>query len=59
MNEEAKSRPIARTVLAGLILLVAVWILLKIVIGIVAALFIPIVAIIAIVAVVWAFRVLF
>ena len=59
MNEEAKSRPIGRTVLAGLILLVAVWILLKIVIGIVAVLFIPIVAIIAIVAVVWAFRVLF
>jgi hypothetical protein len=63
MNEagtnEAKSRPIGRTVLAGLILLVAVWILLKIVIGIVAALFVPIVAIVAIVAIVWAFRVLF
>ena len=58
MNE-AKSRPIGRTVLAGLILLVAIWILLKIVIGIVAALFVPIVAIIAIVALVWAFRVLF
>ncbi|HEX4563764.1 MAG TPA: hypothetical protein VH115_04855 [Solirubrobacteraceae bacterium] len=58
MNE-ANSRPIGRTILAGLILLVAVWVLLKIVIGIVAALFVPIVAIFAIVAVVWAYRVLF
>jgi hypothetical protein len=58
MNESS-SRSVGRTVLAGLILLVAVWILLKIVVGIVAALFIPIVAIAAIVAVVWAYRVLF
>jgi hypothetical protein len=58
MNESS-SRSAGRTVLAALILLVAVWILLKIVIGIVAALFIPIVAIAAIVAVVWAYRVLF
>jgi hypothetical protein len=58
MNETS-SRSFGRTVLAGLIMLVAVWILLKIVIGIVAALFIPIVAIAAIVAVVWAYRVLF
>ena len=39
--------------------MVAVWILLKIVIGIVAALFVPIVAIAAIAALVWAYRVLF
>ncbi len=58
MNE-ANSRSFGRTVLAGLILLVAVWILLKIVIGIVAALFVPIVVIVAIAAVVWAYRVLF
>jgi hypothetical protein len=58
MNE-TNSRSFGHTVLAGLILLVAVWILLKIVIGIVAALFVPIVAIVAIAAVVWAFRVLF
>jgi|GEM_PF-5502494 len=58
MNE-AKTRSFGRTVLAGLVILVAVWVLLKIVIGIVAALFIPIVAIAAIVAVVWAYRVLF
>jgi hypothetical protein len=57
--EETRSRSFGRTVLAGLILLVAVWILLKVVIGIIAALFIPIVAIVAIVAVIWAWRVLF
>jgi hypothetical protein len=44
---------------AALILIVAVWILLKIVIGIVAALFFPIVAILAVVAIIWAYRVLF
>ena len=59
MNEESTGRSLGRTVLAALILLVAVWVLLKIVIGIVAALFVPILAIVAIVAVVWAFRVLF
>ena len=40
-------------------MLVAGWILLKIVIGIVAALFFPIVAIVAVVALIWAYRVLF
>jgi len=58
MNE-ANTRSFGRTVLAGLVILVAVWVLLKIVIGIVAALFVPIVAIAAIAAVVWAYRVLF
>ena len=57
--EESSSRSIGRTVLAALIVLVAGWILLKIVIGIVAALFIPIVAIAVIVAIIWAYRVLF
>ena len=57
--QESSSRSFGRTALAALILVVAAWILLKIVIGIVAALFVPIVAILAIVAVVWAYRVLF
>jgi len=57
--EESSSRSIGRTVLAALIVLVAGWILLKIVIGIVAALFFPIVAIVAVVALIWAYRVLF
>ena len=58
MNETS-GRSVGRTVLAALILLIAVWILLKIVIGIIAALFVPIVAIVAVVAVIWAYRVLF
>ena len=58
MNETS-SRSFGRTALAGLILLVAAWILLKIVIGIIAALFFPIIAIIAIIAIIWAYRVLF
>jgi uncharacterized membrane protein len=52
-------RSFGRTALAALIVVVAAWILLKVVIGIVAALFIPIVAILAVVALIWAYRVLF
>jgi hypothetical protein len=58
MNESSH-RSIGRTVIAALVLLVAGWVLLKVVIGIVAALFFPIVAILAIIALVWAYRVLF
>jgi hypothetical protein len=58
MNESS-SRSFGHTVLAALVLLVAVWVLLKVVIGIISALFFPIVAVIAIVAIVWAYRVLF
>jgi hypothetical protein len=58
MNETT-GRSFGRTVLAALVLLVAGWIVLKIVVGIIAALFIPIVIVIAIVAIVWAYRVLF
>jgi hypothetical protein len=58
MNETT-GRSFGRTVLAALVLLVAGWILLKIVVGIIAALFIPIVVVIVVVAVVWAYRVLF
>ena len=57
--DESSHRSIGRTVIAALILIVAVWVLLKVVIGIVAALFFPIVAILAIVALIWAYRVLF
>jgi hypothetical protein len=56
---ETESRSVGRTVVAGLVLLVAVWILLKLVIGIISVLFFPIVAILAIVAIIWAYRVLF
>lgn len=58
MNESSH-RSIGRTVIAALVLLVAGWVLLKVVIGIVAALFFPIVAILAVIAIVWAYRVLF
>jgi hypothetical protein len=56
---ESESRSVGRTVVAALIMLIAVWVLLKVVIGIVSALFFPIVAIFAIVAIIWAYRVLF
>ena len=57
MNETS-SRSIGRTVVAGLILLVAAWVLLHFVIGIVTAIASVLVVVLAIVAVVWAVRVL-
>jgi hypothetical protein len=61
MNESSESsgRSLGRTAIAALVLVVAAWIVLKVVIGIIAALFFPILAIVAIVAIVWAYRVLF
>ncbi|HEX3433058.1 MAG TPA: hypothetical protein VHT25_03250 [Solirubrobacteraceae bacterium] len=58
MNESS-SRPLGRTVVAGLILLVAAWILLHFVIGIVTAVASVLVVVVAIVAIIWALRVLF
>jgi hypothetical protein len=49
---------LGRRMLAILVLIVAAWVLLKIVIGIVAGLATIIVAVVAIFAVVWALRVL-
>jgi hypothetical protein len=46
-------------VLAAIVLLLAAWIVIKLVVGIVTALFVPILVIAAIVAIVWAARVLF
>ena len=57
MNE-SRLHQFGKHVLAGLLLLIAGLILLKVVIGIIAALFFPIVAIIAIIAIIWAVRVL-
>jgi hypothetical protein len=45
-------------VLAGLVLLVVAWIVVKIVVGVVVALFVPVLAVVAIIAVIWALRVL-
>jgi hypothetical protein len=54
----SSSRSIGRTLLAGLIVLIAAWVLLKIVIGIAVAIAGPIVLILAVVALIWALRVL-
>lgn len=58
-SSRASSRSIGRMALAAVILLFAAYVLLKIVIGIALAIAAPVVAILAIVAIVWAFRVLF
>jgi hypothetical protein len=57
MNESS-SRSLGRTVIAGLVLLVAAWLLLHFVIGIVTAIASVLVVVLAIVALVWALRVL-
>ncbi|HWG09235.1 MAG TPA: hypothetical protein VN672_09530 [Solirubrobacteraceae bacterium] len=57
MNETS-SRSLGRTVVAGLILLVAAWVLLHFVIGIVTAIASILVVVLAIAAVIWALRVL-
>jgi hypothetical protein len=62
MNEQpasTSSRSFGRMVVAVLILAVAAWVLLHLVIGIVTFLAVPVIAVLAIVAIVWAVRVLF
>jgi hypothetical protein len=56
--QESQTRSFSRTVLAGLILLVAAWVLLHFVIHIVLFLASIIVVVLAIAAVIWALRVL-
>lgn len=58
MNESS-SRPLGRTVVAGLILIVAAWVLLHFVIGIVTAIASILVVVLAIVAIIWALRTIF
>lgn len=48
------SKGIGKKVLAGLVLLIAAWILIKIVIGVVAAVFWVVVAVAAVIAAIWA-----
>lgn len=57
MNESPK-RSIPRTIVAILVLLVAAWVLLHFIAGIAMALITFIVIVVAIVAIVWALRVL-
>jgi hypothetical protein len=56
---ESSSRSIGRMAVAALILLLAVYVLLKIVLAVALAIAGPVVAILALVALVWAYRVLF
>jgi hypothetical protein len=56
---ERPQRSIAKTALAAIVLLIAAWIVIKLVIGIVTVLFVPILVIVAIAAIIWAYRVLF
>jgi hypothetical protein len=48
------SKGIGKKVLAAAVLLVAAWILIKIVIGVVAAVFWVVIAVVAVIAVIWA-----
>jgi hypothetical protein len=57
MNEST-SKPLGRTIIAGLVLLIAAWLLLHFVIGIVTAVASVLVVVLAIAALVWAVRVL-
>lgn len=57
-NQESKHRSLGRTVIAGLVLLIAAWVLLKIVLGVVLWLASVAAVIVAVVAIVWALRVL-
>jgi len=58
MNESTSSRSIGKVVVAGLVLLIAGYVLLKLVLGIVLAIAAPVALILAVVAVIWALRVL-
>jgi hypothetical protein len=58
MNESSP-RSIGRMAIAGLVLLIAVYVLLKIVLAIALAVALPVAVILAVVAIIWAWRVLF
>lgn len=60
MDESASSsRSIGRTIVVGLVVLIAGYVLLKIVIGVAIAIAGTVAVILAIVAIIWALRVLF
>jgi hypothetical protein len=60
MNESSsRSGSIGKTVIAGLVVLIAGWILLKLVIGVAIAIASTLAVVLAIVAIIWAVRVLF
>jgi hypothetical protein len=57
-STSSSSRPLGRTIVAGLILIVAGWVLLHFLIGIATAVAGIVVFVLAVVAVIWALRVL-
>jgi uncharacterized membrane protein len=57
MNE-TRSRSFGRTVLAALVFLVAAWLLLGVIVHVISFLFSTLLLIVAVIAVVWALRVL-
>jgi hypothetical protein len=59
MNEARASRSWGRTAVAALVLIVAAWLLLHFILGILSFVFSTALLIVAVVAVVWALRVLF
>jgi hypothetical protein len=60
MNESSsRSGSIGKTVIAGLVVLIAGWILLKLVIGVAIAIASTLAVVLAIAAIIWAVRVLF
>lgn len=61
VNQPSQDAPrsLGKTALAVLIMLIAAWIVIKLVIGIVTALFVPLLIVAAVIALVWAWRVLF
>jgi len=58
MNEKAQRRSFGSTVVAAVVLLIVAWLLLHFVIGILSFLFSSLLLVLAVVAVVWALRVL-
>jgi hypothetical protein len=58
MNESSSSRSFGRTFVAALVLLVAAWLLLGVIIHVLSFLFSTLILVVAVVAVIWALRVL-
>jgi hypothetical protein len=58
MNETRSTRSFGSTVVAALVLMVAAWLLLHFILGILSFVFSTVLLVVAVVAVVWALRIL-
>ena len=58
MNETSSTRSFGSTAIAALVLIVAAWLLLHFILGILSFVFSTVLLVVAVVAVVWALRVL-